>query len=652
MELDQIAGALHERLVREATETRSLAPEAPDAAARIAALVEREAALLGEQERAALQRRLAERSLGLGPLEPLLADPAVEEVMVSGPGRVWVERRGRIEPAAVAFASEAELRHAIERILAPIGRRVDAAEPLCDARLADCSRKSPPTVCSPQTGALQTATQEANVQSNPAAATVLDGYVRVSRKGDRDGERFISPDEQRKAIEAWASANGVRIAKWHEDISRSGGTMARKGLRDAMARVEARATGGIVVARLDRFARTITGGMAAIERIDALGGRVVSVAEHVDPATAAGRMLLGILLLIAQWGRETARESFEVAVRNAAGRGLYAGRPSYGYMKRDDGRVVPDPETAAVRVRILSERAAGRAWMGIARDLTLEGIPTPSGGTRWAYSTLVGLVRSEAVLGVFTGPWDVRVEDAWEPIASRELWERANAVRGARDECRTRQDRAYAGIVRCAACRAAMQRVNGRRKFFSYGCRTAACVGNTISAPRLDAYVDELVNARLAMWRLHAERDDDGTVGRLAAEHARLNTEFEAWRDDTDLRQQIGDADYRAGLAARARKRDDAASDLADARAEQRATSSLPTDLRIQVEDLAWSDRRALAEAAVHAVWVQKSAIRGWKSRGVVESRLLVEFIDDENRHALPSRSQRELGPISWAENA
>jgi pilus assembly protein CpaF len=77
---------------------------------------------------------------GLGPLDPLLADPSVDEVMVNGPGEVWVERGGRVEPTGVAFGDEAELMHAIERILAPLGRRVDEASPLCDARLADGSR--------------------------------------------------------------------------------------------------------------------------------------------------------------------------------------------------------------------------------------------------------------------------------------------------------------------------------------------------------------------------------------------------------------------------------------------------------------------------------------------------------------------------------
>ncbi|HWC07652.1 MAG TPA: CpaF family protein, partial [Solirubrobacterales bacterium] len=99
----------------------------------VVALVDEEAALLGLGARAELVERIVRDSVGLGPLELLLADPAVEEVMVNGPDRVYVERAGRIEETAVRFADEEELRNAIERILAPLGRRVDA-------RLADGSR--------------------------------------------------------------------------------------------------------------------------------------------------------------------------------------------------------------------------------------------------------------------------------------------------------------------------------------------------------------------------------------------------------------------------------------------------------------------------------------------------------------------------------
>jgi pilus assembly protein CpaF len=131
--LDELAGSLRERLLARAGEGR----EEADAEAGIRALVEREAALLDPADREELVARVAERSFGLGPLEPLLRDSEVDEIMVNGTAPVWVEHGGRLERTEASFATEAELRHAIERLLAPLGRRVDEAEPLSDARLPD-----------------------------------------------------------------------------------------------------------------------------------------------------------------------------------------------------------------------------------------------------------------------------------------------------------------------------------------------------------------------------------------------------------------------------------------------------------------------------------------------------------------------------------
>jgi pilus assembly protein CpaF len=133
--LDELAGALRDRLLAEAAQHAG-----GDLHERIRGLVDREAGLLDDDARERLATRIAERSFGLGPLEPLLGDPSVDEIMVNGPDHVWIERDGRIEPTQARFAGESELRHAIERILAPLGRRVDEAEPLCDARLPDGSR--------------------------------------------------------------------------------------------------------------------------------------------------------------------------------------------------------------------------------------------------------------------------------------------------------------------------------------------------------------------------------------------------------------------------------------------------------------------------------------------------------------------------------
>ena len=130
--LDDLAVALRERLIERA---RSGESGGAGLDAEVRSLVEREAGSLPGDEREALCRRVLLLATGLGPLEPLLSDPSVDEVMVNGPGEVYVERRGRIERTAVSFGGEAELMHAIERILAPLGRRVDEASPLCDARL-------------------------------------------------------------------------------------------------------------------------------------------------------------------------------------------------------------------------------------------------------------------------------------------------------------------------------------------------------------------------------------------------------------------------------------------------------------------------------------------------------------------------------------
>jgi pilus assembly protein CpaF len=134
--LEGLAGSLRERMLAQPAEPGT----ADDAQERIRAFVDREASVLDQGSRDALVARIAERSFGLGPLEPLLADPEVDEVLVCGTAPAWVERRGRLEATEVRFASDGELRHAIERILAPLGRRVDEAEPLCDARMPDGSR--------------------------------------------------------------------------------------------------------------------------------------------------------------------------------------------------------------------------------------------------------------------------------------------------------------------------------------------------------------------------------------------------------------------------------------------------------------------------------------------------------------------------------
>jgi len=87
-----------------------------------------------------LVEALFDEVVGLGPLETLLRDPEITEVMVNRPEQIFVERRGRIELTTLAFEDEDSLRRVIDRIVSSIGRRVDESEPMCDARLKDGSR--------------------------------------------------------------------------------------------------------------------------------------------------------------------------------------------------------------------------------------------------------------------------------------------------------------------------------------------------------------------------------------------------------------------------------------------------------------------------------------------------------------------------------
>jgi pilus assembly protein CpaF len=136
----ELAARLRRRLVERRREEAAAGRGGGELAAAVGELVAAEAAVLGDEDRGELAQRIVRDSVGLGPLEDLLADPEVEEVMVNGADRVYVERRGLVEAADVRFADEEELRNAIERILAPLGRRVDELSPMVDARLGDGSR--------------------------------------------------------------------------------------------------------------------------------------------------------------------------------------------------------------------------------------------------------------------------------------------------------------------------------------------------------------------------------------------------------------------------------------------------------------------------------------------------------------------------------
>ncbi len=106
----------------------------------ISQIVDKEAANQSREERSRLISEVLKEALGLGPLEDLLANPGVSEIMVNGYKKIFLEQSGNIELSPITFTSNTHLRNVIERIVTPLGRRIDEKTPYVDARLKDGSR--------------------------------------------------------------------------------------------------------------------------------------------------------------------------------------------------------------------------------------------------------------------------------------------------------------------------------------------------------------------------------------------------------------------------------------------------------------------------------------------------------------------------------
>jgi pilus assembly protein CpaF len=141
----EIEDRIHERLTGELEAEmeragRGWSASTEEMERRVRALLEEELYLFTSEQEDGLVQAVIHRVIGLGPLEPLLNDPSITEIMVNDPVHIFIEREGRIEPSDVHFRDEAHLRHVIDRIVGPIGRRIDESSPLVDARLPDGSR--------------------------------------------------------------------------------------------------------------------------------------------------------------------------------------------------------------------------------------------------------------------------------------------------------------------------------------------------------------------------------------------------------------------------------------------------------------------------------------------------------------------------------
>lgn len=225
-------------------------------------------------------------------------------------------------------------------------------------------------------------------------ATRVVGYVRVSTEEQAAGG--VSLDAQREKIAAYARLHDLDLVAVEEDAGVSAKTLDRPGLRRALALLDTHQADGLLIAKLDRLSRSLVDWQRLIAGY--FGGRaqLFSVSDSINTATAAGRMVLNVLMTIAQWERETIVERTRDALAHKRARGERTGGVPYGWALAADGRTLAphaDEQRGLARMRAL--RASGLSYRHVGRALDAEGFPPKSGG-RWGHESVRKILAAEA----------------------------------------------------------------------------------------------------------------------------------------------------------------------------------------------------------------------------------------------------------------
>jgi site-specific DNA recombinase len=222
-------------------------------------------------------------------------------------------------------------------------------------------------------------------------STRIIGYVRVSTDGQADGG--VSLDAQRAKLTAYALALDLDLVAIVEDAGWSAKTLERPGLQEALAILTAGLADGLLVVKLDRLTRSVRDLGNLVEEYFSSKFALLSVSDNIDTRSASGRLVLNVLVSVAQWEREATGERTRDTLAHLKREGVRLGGAALGWTRSletdGDGRRLlanVDSESATV-ARILALRAEGRPLRTIAATLALEGHRTKRGGV-WAPETV------------------------------------------------------------------------------------------------------------------------------------------------------------------------------------------------------------------------------------------------------------------------
>ncbi len=235
-----------------------------------------------------------------------------------------------------------------------------------------------------------------------ARRTVSNSKVAVAYLRCSTEKQDLSPDSQRAAIEAWATAEGVTVIAWHTDIGVSGGAPIEKrpALLDALAALELNGAGSFVVAKRDRLARDTMNAIAIEGLARKAGARIVSAAgegtDSDDAEDPAAFILRRIIDVFAEYERLVIKARTRAGLRVKKARGQRTGKVPYGFKVAEDGRtLVADERERAIIARAHSLRASGMKLKDVAATLAAEGLHSRS-GKPYAVPQVFHLLRAAA----------------------------------------------------------------------------------------------------------------------------------------------------------------------------------------------------------------------------------------------------------------
>jgi DNA invertase Pin-like site-specific DNA recombinase len=437
---------------------------------------------------------------------------------------------------------------------------------------------------------------------------LLDGYIRVSQVAGRSGERFISAAVQRQQIEGWVAARGHLLGEVFEELDESGAREDRPLLQAVVERVERGDSQGIVVAKVDRFGRSLAQGLAAIDKVTRAGGMFASAQDGLDVSTDTGRLVLRIMLSMGEWELDRIRASWDVACAQATARGLRIGPAPFGYVRRNDGRLTPNPALAPTVAELFRRRAAGASVGELRRYLSDEGIAPPRGG-RWEWSTVRGVLRNRTYLGELHYGRHAR-ESAHPALIDEPTWLAAQSPVERLPGRDRRSPALLRGLLRCAGCGRLMTTTTvrvGPGRTIQYNCRTdwPPCpMRASIRDSSVEPYLEALFWQELPRLR---RSGGAGRVHKLEGELARHQRDLALYRDNAGVISTLGVERYTEGLGVRLRRLERVQLMLSRAR---RAcdTSDLPSpnELRERWAELTIGERRALLRQVFDCVFVRR----------------------------------------------